>query len=146
EGFAPATPCEGWECESADGYVVATTADDRAVVGITSYDPDLAPWRFGISGAWGEERLPLAAAVFTERGIYRPGEPLYAKAIVRRGPLGALAPAPGASMRWVFRDREGGVLPDTVVRLSEFGTADREFRLPASLPLGHYAVEVQLVH
>jgi len=146
EGFAPATPCEGWECESADGYVVATTADDRAVVGITSYDPDLAPWRFGISGAWGEERLPLAAAVFTERGIYRPGEPLYAKAIVRRGPLGALAPAPGDSMRWVFRDREGGVLADTVVRLSEFGTADREFRLPASLPLGHYAVEVQLVH
>src|SRR5690606_20134175 len=53
---------------------------------------------------------------------------------------------PGDSMRWVFRDREGGVLADTVVRLSEFGTADREFRLPASLPLGHYAVEVQLVH
>src|SRR5690606_36532212 len=146
EGFAPAAPCESWECRSSDGYVVATTADDRAVVGINAYDPDLAPWRFGMHSAWDEKRAPLAAAVFTERGIYRPGEPLYAKTIVRRGPLGALAPVHGDSARWIFRDREGGVLADTVVRLNEFGTADREFRLPATLPLGHYAVEVQLVN
>ncbi|HLU39272.1 MAG TPA: MG2 domain-containing protein, partial [Planctomycetota bacterium] len=146
EGFAPAAPCESWECRSSDGYVVATTADDRAVVGINAYDPDLAPWRFDMRGAWDQERAPLAAAVFTERGIYRPGEPLYAKAIVRRGPLGALAPAAGDSARWIFRDREDGVLADTVVRLSEFGTTDREFRLAPSLPLGHYTVEVQLVH
>src|SRR5690606_13394011 len=118
----------------------------RAVVGINAYDPDLAPWRFDMRGAWDQERAPLAAAVFTERGIYRPGEPLYAKAIVRRGPLGALAPARDDSARWIFRDREDGVLADTVVRLSEFGTTDREFRLAPSLPLGHYTVEVQLVH
>lgn len=145
-GFAdPAEPCNNWECESTDGYVVARTADDRAVVGVNAYDPDLAPWRFGVYSAWGETRAPLAAGVFTERGIYRPGEPVYAKAIVRRGPLGALAPAAGDSVRWLFKDREGGVLRDTVVRLSEFGTAHQEYRLPAELPLGHYAVELQAV-
>src|SRR5690606_14300405 len=47
ENFAdPAEPCEGWECGSTDGYVVASTAEDRAVVGVNAYDPDLAPWRF----------------------------------------------------------------------------------------------------
>ena len=76
------------------------------MLGISDYDPDLGPWRFNVSSAWGTDRLPVAAAVFTERGIYRPGEPVYAKAIVRAGPLGALAsPARGDSLRWVFRDR-----------------------------------------
>lgn len=146
ENFAdPAEPCEGWECGSTDGYVVASTAEDRAVVGVNAYDPDLAPWRFGVYSAWGERRAPLAAGVFTERGIYRPGEPVYAKAIVRRGPLGSLEPAVGDSVRWLFKDREDGVLADTVVRLGEFGTTDREYHLPAELPLGQYAVELQAV-
>ena len=57
--------------------------------------------------AWGSGRLPAAAALFTERGIYRPGEPLYAKAIVRTGPLGALARPGRRATRcgWLFQDR-----------------------------------------
>ena len=80
----------------------------------------------------------MAGAVFTERGIYRPGEPLFAKAIVRTGPLGALTRPPAAdSLRWVFEaraDQNGspGALRDTVVALSPFGTADQRFMIPAS--------------
>ena len=94
-----------------EGYVSATLGDDRAITAISEYDPDLEPWRFNVSGACGDERLPLAGAVFTERGIYRPGEKVYAKAIVRDGSLGELrAPARGDSIRWIFHDREDGVL------------------------------------
>ena len=124
-----------------DGYVEAITADDRALVGVSEYDPDLSPWQFGVSAAWGTSRLPLAAAVFTERGIYRPGEPLYVKAILRRGPLGALAaPAARDSVRWTFYDREGASIRDTVVRLSSFGTAAYTTTVPADAKLGSYSV------
>src|SRR5690606_4765443 len=110
--------------------------DDRAVVGVSTYDPDLSPWRFNVWSAWGRTREPVAAGVFTERGIYRPGETVYAKAIVREGPLGALrAPSPGDSVRWVFYDREGGILEEATASLSEFGTADRAFALGRDLPL-----------
>ncbi|HEU4648034.1 MAG TPA: Ig-like domain-containing protein [Gemmatimonadales bacterium] len=133
-----------------EGYVAVTLGGDRAVVGISEYDPDLSPWRFNVSSAWGVGRLPVAAAVFTERGIYRPGEPLYAKAIVRTGLLGNLAaPAPSDSLRWIFRDRSGqegppGTLKDTTVALSAFGTADFTFRVPPTAALGTYDVAVQL--
>ncbi|HEX8848866.1 MAG TPA: alpha-2-macroglobulin family protein [Gemmatimonadaceae bacterium] len=128
----------------SDGYVEAVTADDRALVGVSEYDPDLSPWQFGVSGAWGTGRLPIAAAVFTERGIYRPGEPLYAKAILRRGPLGALAaPAARDSVRWTFYDREGGTLRDTVVRLNSFGTAAYTTTVPGDAKLGTYSVGLQ---
>ncbi|HKU62736.1 MAG TPA: alpha-2-macroglobulin family protein [Gemmatimonadales bacterium] len=133
------------------GYVVATLGEDRALLGISEYDPDLSPWRFNVGAAWGTDRLPVAAAVFTERGIYRPGEPLYAKAIVRNGPLGALGSPPrGDSLRWIFRDRadqatgQTGTLRDTIVALTEFGTAEQRFRVPAGAALGEYGVSLQL--
>lgn len=134
--------CEEGACDGFEGYVAATLGDDRAVVGLNAWDPDLAPWRFGIWGAWGEQRAPLAAAVFTERDIYRPGETVYAKAIVRHGPLGALAVPRGDSIRWLFRDREDGVLRDTTVALSAFGTSDLTLQLGAGAPLGYYGLQL----
>ncbi|HEY0018299.1 MAG TPA: MG2 domain-containing protein [Longimicrobium sp.] len=154
-GFRPSPPpaaaqvcAEEEECAwtpPVEGYVAAQLGADRAVVGISEYDPDLSPYRFGLYGAWGEERAPGVGAVFTERGIYRPGEPVYAKAIVRRGPLGSLAPpAPGDSLRWIFTGREGEPLREQTVPLSRFGTADHTFRLPADAALGDYAVEIRM--
>ncbi len=132
------------------GYVSVALGADRAVLGINDYDPDLSPWRFNVQPAWGGDRLPAAAALFTERGIYRPGEPLFAKAIVRTGPLGALAtPGAGDSLRWLFHDRadesgEAGVLRDTTVALSRFGTGQQRFLIPAGAALGEYRLVAQL--
>jgi uncharacterized protein YfaS (alpha-2-macroglobulin family) len=149
-GFATPTSTEGNEDEIENpgfqGYVSAVDGTDRALLGINEYDPDLSPWRFNVSSAWETARLPVAAAVFTERDIYRPGEPVYAKAIVRRGKLGTLeTPLPGDSLRWVFEARQeggeqGNPLRDTTVALSEFGTADQHFSIPTGAPLGEYRV------
>jgi uncharacterized protein YfaS (alpha-2-macroglobulin family) len=127
---------------ASEGYVAASLGEDRAVVRVDQYDPDLAAWRFNVQSAWSEvERTPAAGAVFSERGIYRPGETVHAKAIVRTGPLGALrVPAPSDSLRWVFQDRDEGVLKDTTVRLSPFGTSDAHLVLSASSPLGTDAI------
>jgi uncharacterized protein YfaS (alpha-2-macroglobulin family) len=130
---------------SLEGYVSATLGNDRGLVAINRYDPDLSPWNFGVQSAWGDSRYPLAGAVFTERGIYRPGEQVYAKAIVRTGNLGALTrPALGDSLKWVFTDREGETLADTTVRISEFGTASHILTIPAGAPIGYYGVRIQM--
>jgi uncharacterized protein YfaS (alpha-2-macroglobulin family) len=140
-----ATGRRDWEAESFDGYVEARLGNDRALVGVNQWDPDLSPWRFNVSGAWGDQRLPAAAAVFTERGIYRPGDSVFAKVILRTGLLGALkVPAPSDSVKLVFQDREGGVLRESLVAPSAFGTVTRTLRLPAAAPLGYYQVSVSL--
>jgi uncharacterized protein YfaS (alpha-2-macroglobulin family) len=155
EGYGQSAPTadveEGEEGgASFQGYVSVVLGSDRALLGINDYDPDLSPWRFNVTQAWGSSRLPVAGAVFTERGIYRPGEPLYAKAILRTGALGALSrPAPTDSLRWVLEARADangppGSLRDTTVALSSFGTADQRFTIPASAPLGEYRVVGQL--
>ena len=57
-----------------EGYVIVTLGADRALTGVSEYDPDLSPWNFNVETAYGPSRIPVAGAVFTERGIYRPGE------------------------------------------------------------------------
>ena len=127
-----------------EGYVRVTLGGDRAVTAINRWDPDLSPWRFNVRSAWGDQRLPLAGAVFTERGIYRPGERVYAKAIVRDGALGALrVPAAGDSIKWIFHDRDEGVLRERTVTASAFGTADQSVQLPTTAAVGVYRVDIQ---
>ena len=134
-----------FETASFDGYVEVRLGGDRALVAVNQYDPDLSPWRFNVSSAYGEDRLPAAAAVFTERGIYRPGDTVYAKAIVRTGLLGALkVPARGDSVKVAFKDRDEGMLRESVLAPSAFGTLQRSVRLPAGAPLGTYRVTVSL--
>ena len=128
-----------------EGYVAVRYENDRAVVAFDQYAWELSPWRFNVSAGYGNDRIPAAAAVFTERGIYRPGESVYAKAIVRTGMLGALrAPQRGDSLRWVFHARDEGTLRDTTVALSAFGTSDAVLRLTTDQALGFYRVGVQL--
>ncbi len=149
------TPPPGRSDQSEDygrpeGYVAVALAGDRTLVPLNRYDPDLSPWRFNVSAAWGSDRLPVAGAVFTERGIYRPGERVHAKTIVRTGLLGSLAvPARGDSLRWVFYDRSGqeaerGRLQEKTVALSSFGTANASLVVPAAPGLGIYEVAVEL--
>ncbi|MEP6832251.1 MAG: MG2 domain-containing protein [Gemmatimonas sp.] len=133
--------------DNGEGYVAVTLGDDRAILAVRDADPDLAPWRFDLNSAWGTTRAPLAGALFTERGIYRPGDQVYAKAIMRQGPLGSLnAPGPRDSVRWIMRDREDAPQVTADVALSDFGTSDRVFTLPADAPLGNYQVDLQWRH
>jgi uncharacterized protein YfaS (alpha-2-macroglobulin family) len=138
--------CE-YECGGGLGgaYVVARAGADRAVLGVNESGYELSPWQFNAYSAWGIGRLPVAAAVFTERGIYRPGEKVFAKLIVRDGALGALrAPARGDSARLTFRDREGEAARTAVLPLSPYGTAADSFEVPAEAKLGAYEVGVEV--
>jgi alpha-2-macroglobulin len=129
------------EWSGFEGMVSATLGNDRAVIGVSTWDQDLSAWRFSVRSEWGVRRLEAAGAVFTERGIYRPGEEVHAKAIVRTGMLGALSvPTAGDSLRWTFFGREGESLADTIMRVTRFGTAERRFRIPAEAGLGTYDV------
>ncbi|HMS01519.1 MAG TPA: alpha-2-macroglobulin family protein, partial [Gemmatimonadaceae bacterium] len=127
-----------------EAYVLARAGDDRATLAVRDGDPDLAPWRFGISGAWGVDRADVAGAMFTERDLYRPGESVYAKAIVRRGPLGALdAPGPRDSVRWIRRNADYELIDSVPAVLSDFGTADIRLPVAGDASLGTYTVALE---
>ena len=136
------------QAESAEGRVTVSLGGGRAI----GYEPG-SPLEANVLGARSDYSPLAAGAVFSERGIYRPGETVYLKGVVRRGMLGALRlPSAGDSARITIERRERDwlddttlVLRDTVQRLSSFGTIIDSIRLRPGLTLDNYAAELRVV-
>ena len=130
-----------------EGYVKVTLGDDRAIaIDLRVRRRSLAVAISDIDAAWGDDRLPLAGAVFTERGIYRPGERVYAKAIVRDGRSARCAClSAGDSIKWRFKDREGALLQEATVRAVVVRHVDAIVRAAGDGRASvHYGVDVQV--
>ena len=103
-------------------------------------------------GARFEAPSAVRATLHADRDIYRPGEMIYLRGIVRRGALGTLAlPAAGDSVRLTVRYRpndwydseESAPIRDTVIALSTFGTMVDSFATRRGTQLGTYVAELQ---
>jgi len=95
----------------------------------------------------------FAGALFAERGIFRPGEVVHLKGVVRTGILGALrAPSRGDSARITVRKAAGSwaddstqYIRDTIMRVSPFGTIVDSVRVREGLPLGNYVADLKVI-
>jgi len=102
----------------------------------------------GRLGGWVDPSRPVRAIVFSDRGIYRPGETVYLTATVRRGHSNAIrVPARGDSVRlWVTHQLPGESAPaivrDTVLRVNDYGTVGDSLVLGRAWTLGVYTVHV----
>jgi alpha-2-macroglobulin len=81
------------------------------------------------------------AAVFTERGVHRPGETVFVQALVRDDRMAAPEPFP-VVLR--VRRPDGRVFRDIPVELDEFGAVRAEVPLPEYLPTGRYGFELAM--
>lgn len=81
------------------------------------------------------------AFLYTDRGIYRPGETVHAKAVVRDAAFAAPKPFP---VEFRVLRPDGGKLAPIPAMLNELGTAEIEVRMPAELPTGNYDLQLWL--
>ena len=95
----------------------------------------------GLAGAPYLAPGQLEAAVFSERGVYRPGETVFMQALVRDDRRQAPEPFP-ALLR--VRRPDGRVFRDVPVVLDGFGSATAEVEMPDYLPTGRYRLELAL--
>ncbi|MFZ3089410.1 MAG: MG2 domain-containing protein [Nitrospirota bacterium] len=95
----------------------------------------------------GESAMPgvelaslLKGYVFTERGIYRPGETLYFKGTARAYNDGKIAPPKEASANFRIVNAKDEEVYNKDIKLSEFGTANDKFLIKSYFPLGTYTL------
>ncbi|MCF7837152.1 MAG: hypothetical protein K9N49_00825 [Candidatus Marinimicrobia bacterium] len=118
--------------------VVARRGDDLSYIDLRRTRVNQGP------GLEGREYLAAGAteaAVYTERGVYRPGETVMIEALARNDQL----EAPG-EFPVVFRVRrpDGRVFRDLPVTLDPYGAARATVELPAYLPTGRDTLELAL--
>ncbi|HEV7502982.1 MAG TPA: MG2 domain-containing protein, partial [Vicinamibacteria bacterium] len=79
--------------------------------------------------------------VFSDRGVYRLGEEVHLKAILRSDTAEAIRLLDrGAALEIVVRDSQGEERDKRSLPLSEWSSADWTYRLPEEAPLGQYEV------
>jgi uncharacterized protein YfaS (alpha-2-macroglobulin family) len=103
----------------------------------------LSSWRFGASIETGNDEAPIGM-VFTERGLYRPGDTVKVKGIVREArPRGTATPA-GKEVRLTLNGPEGESISEHKAILSAFGTFAFDVKVPETGKLGSYALAASL--
>ncbi|MCC6616490.1 MAG: Ig-like domain-containing protein [Anaerolineae bacterium] len=110
----------------------------------------LAQWSNGIEGydfAQPTEYYvdQYRAYVYTDRPIYRPGQPVYFRGVVRERDdvtytLAALTEIPVR----IYGGDDGSLLYDETLPLTPYGTFSGQFDVADDAPLGYYRIEVEL--
>ncbi len=116
--------------------VVARSGSDWTFERLSDF---IGPWRFPVSvdlsGA-----LETYGLLFTERGIYRPGDEVALKGIVRDEiPTGNGVPK-ARQYELALRSSDDEELGKQQVTTSEFGTFSARFKIPATSKLGTYRI------
>lgn len=120
--------------------VLAEKDGDIGYVG-SNWNQGSDPWSFGLNFRL-EEALPLLrGSVFTDRGVYRLGEEVHFKAVVRSDTArGMKLVDRGAPLRIQVSDSQGKSLDERSIPVSEWGTAEWTWKLPADAPLGTFRI------
>ncbi|HYE85916.1 MAG TPA: MG2 domain-containing protein [Vicinamibacterales bacterium] len=85
----------------------------------------------------------LAAYVYTDKPIYRPGHTVHLKAILRWRQMDALARFDRPEAEVAVSDANDKVIFRRQVKLDGFGTVNVDFPVPPTAALGYYTVRVQ---
>ena len=92
-------------------------------------------WQFGINGVV-RGYNPLYASVFTDRGVYRPGETSHLKVIVGNNDI------EGSTINIKVNDPRGQQLLSKSVELDDFNTASIDIKLKEQAAVGEYSIHV----
>ncbi len=121
--------------------LMAGTGDDVAFIQVTPLG-NLKP-----QGIWqvkaGEKIRNLRGNVFTERGVYRPGEKVYFKGTVREYANGRIFPPKGEVCFFEVISPKGEQVFTYEGRTSDFGTAAGELLTQSYWPLGTYTLNLK---
>lgn len=91
-----------------------------------------------------DQRLNLSskAHVFTERGVYKPGETVFWKATVREYTAGGIIPPAENKVRVTISTSRSEDIYDEVHKLNEFGTCSGSIQIKNFHPLGQYNLKL----
>jgi hypothetical protein len=122
--------------------VIGQTGEDLFGLGSTAYSLGLSAWDFDINQDYGGERTQ--AYLYTDRPVYRPGDTVSFRGILRRafnGRYGDLPDLQGWTVELL--DEQGGVLQSRLAEFSEFGAFNGQFALPVQAQPGSWHLQLR---
>ena len=120
--------------------LISARLDDDVGVTLSTWQGDLSPWSFSLNGEWTGRRPDGLGALFSERGIYRPGEEVFIKGVLRYRSIGELRNPAGLPVALVIEDSRGKEVARQSVKLSPYGSFSTSITIGSDAPLGYYGM------
>jgi uncharacterized protein YfaS (alpha-2-macroglobulin family) len=133
-----------WE-STAPSFLVFAEKNGDVAYAASDWNEGIQPWEFGNPYTLDEAEPLLRGAVFTDRGVYKLGEEVHLKAILRLdAPDGIRLLDPGTTIHVTVRDTHDKVVDRRTVKSSEWSSADWTLTVPADGSLGSYWIRASL--
>jgi uncharacterized protein YfaS (alpha-2-macroglobulin family) len=119
---------------------LAAVVEKDGQLAFTQKYSGIGPWELGQRGSFDDEGA-TRAHLFTERGIYRPGDTVQLKGILRDAGASGLTPSRGeVTLRVV--DASDAEVETIALPLSAYGSFAHAIRVPGSIELGPLTMTV----
>ena len=118
---------------------VARRGDDVSFIPYYAYDVRVEYSKFDIDGAYQSAGLPMNAFVFSDRGIYRPGEDAVIAGIVKNKDFKSLA---GVPVKMEISDARGRVVFEEIFSLTDDGMFDVNYAVSDAAAIGDYSARL----
>lgn len=124
---------------------VASINNDVSFIPFNNYNRQLNFSKFNIGGIYtnNQESQSLSAYLFSDRGIYRPGDTVHIGMIVKQSY--AQAQPAGLPLQATIIDSRGTTIKDQKITLNDTGYMELDFTTSANSPTGQYMVNLYLV-
>ena len=127
-----------------DFIVTAEKDGDVAYVG-SDWNEGISPWEFGTGLSLNESVPLLRGSVFTDRGVYRPGEEIHFKAVLRHNaPQGVRLLAGDTPVQISVRDSQNRLVEQRTIRVNSWSSAEWTMKVPPDGALGTYSLKAIL--
>ena len=124
-------------------WIFATRGDDFAFIS-SEWDTGLSPYQFGIPFEWNPKPVEIQGYVFTERGLYRAGETVHIKGILRQREMGEWKTLPIDQIECEVLDPFNKRQLKKKVSLDAYSSFDLEAETSEEASLGTYQVKVTI--
>ncbi|HWF08765.1 MAG TPA: alpha-2-macroglobulin, partial [Bryobacteraceae bacterium] len=133
-----------WKREKLPETILVEKGDDFSFLPLRSNGRDLDVSRFDVGGAISAKSAQeLSAYLFSDRGIYRPGETAHLEAVVRTGDW--QASLAGLPVKFEISDSRGAVVSRNELKLSPAAFESIDFASTPEAPTGTYQAMLYLV-
>ena len=122
-------------------WVFAQREGDGHLISINGSDASVPLYRLGVTDDYGEDVDPSPIFLFTERGVYKPGDVVHLKGIARNLNENQSTLPAGRTVTIKINDAKDHEFFKKAVTLSEFGSFAEDVKIPAG-SLGKYRVTV----
>jgi len=135
-----------WDDDHARHVLVTAQSSDDFAVLDTHWNNGIQVWSFGVNQDHSGGNLRVRGFLHSDRGLYRPGDTVHLKGLLRFLDVsGTMAvPAKKRRVHVVIKDAHNKVLSDEQLAISEFGGFHKDLVLPADANLGDYQVRGEI--